>query len=120
MQVPEVWQATAASEKCPGRWWEAVDTVALDVSCNSVQSVPAEISELSETLQTLNLRCAKITQAQSPFTASAHNCIKTDTGQYICIPCKGKFDARFAGHVLNGSHFNLAMRPCSHDVMDNF
>ena len=60
--MPEVWQATVASDKVPWRWWEAVETVALDVSYNSIQSVPAEISELSNTLMTLNLRCAKITQ----------------------------------------------------------
>ena len=57
-QVPEVWQGSSASDRDDGKWWEAVDTVALDLSHNKIRFIPAEINELSKTLETLNLWCA--------------------------------------------------------------
>ena len=64
-QVPEVWQPNSASDADDGKWWEAVDTVALDLSHNSIRSIPAEISELSETLETLNIWCAAVSPSQN-------------------------------------------------------
>ena len=55
-QVPEVWQGAAESDQDEGKWWEAVDTVALDVSRNNIQTMPADIASLSETLELLNIR----------------------------------------------------------------
>ena len=55
-QVPEVWQGAAASDRDEGKWWESVDTMALDVSHNNIQTMPADIASLSETLELLNIR----------------------------------------------------------------
>ena len=54
-QVPEVWQGTHASDGDNCKWWEAVDTFALDLSHNSIRSLPVEITNLSESLETLNI-----------------------------------------------------------------
>ena len=58
-QVPEVWQGTSASGGHDGKWWEVVETVALDLSCNNIRSLPVEITNLSESLETLNLWYAR-------------------------------------------------------------
>ena len=59
VQVPEVWQGAAASDQDGGEWWEVVDTTALDLSHNNIQSIPEQIIDLSETLVTLNIRCTQ-------------------------------------------------------------
>jgi len=59
IQVPEVWQGAAASDQGDGRWWETVDTMALDLSYNNIRSIPEQIINLSETLVTLNIRCTQ-------------------------------------------------------------
>ena len=50
-----MWQGTSASDDGDGKWWEAVDTVALDLSHNRIRLLPVEITILSETLETLNI-----------------------------------------------------------------
>ena len=55
MQVPEVWQGTSASNGDDGKWWEAVDTVSLDLSNNNIRLLPVEVANLPDTLETLNI-----------------------------------------------------------------
>ena len=97
-----------------------MDTVVLDVSCNSIQSVPAEISQLSDTLQTLNLRCANIPHVQNLLRRKCPITHRDGHKQVHPHFMYGVSSPHSAAHVLNAMSSHLAMRWCSHDPVEAF
>lgn len=88
-----MWQASDAQARDEGKWWEAADTVALDLSHNDIRSIPAEITDISETLEILNIWCVRCfpSSSRAHATSSQSNddtplAPRSSCGPLACIP----------------------------------